>query len=77
MQAAPEAAIYFHHPPDHLIADGADSVRWSGNPGRVLKTDRGIYMPAVIGIDTQAVPGVEPSQTPEPLETPLPSDEQF
>ena len=32
MRAAPEAAIYFHQPPDHLVADGVGGVRWSGSP---------------------------------------------
>lgn len=32
MRAAPEAEIYFRAPPDHLVPDGADGVRWSGNP---------------------------------------------
>lgn len=32
MKAAPEAAIYFRRPPDHLVPDGAGGVRWSGNP---------------------------------------------
>ncbi|MGB0083950.1 MAG: hypothetical protein WBP94_01055 [Rhodomicrobiaceae bacterium] len=31
MQAAPEAAIYFNRPPDHLVPNGTDGVRWSGN----------------------------------------------
>ena len=34
MQAAPEAAIYFRQPPDHLVPDGANGVRWSGNPAQ-------------------------------------------
>ena len=32
MRAAPEAAIYFNRPPDHLVPDGPNGVRWSGNP---------------------------------------------
>ncbi len=32
MQASHEAQIYFNHPPDHLILDGADGVRWSDHP---------------------------------------------
>jgi hypothetical protein len=32
MKAAPEAAIYFTSPPDHLVPDTASGVRWSGKP---------------------------------------------
>ena len=31
MRDAPEAAIYFVQPPDHLVCDGEDDVRWSGS----------------------------------------------
>ncbi|MER9291516.1 hypothetical protein NKI71_14840 [Mesorhizobium sp. M0510] len=32
MQAAPQVAIYFAAPPDHLVTDAAGGVRWSGAP---------------------------------------------
>ncbi len=32
MQAAPEAAIYFAAPPDHLVMDPAGGVRWAEAP---------------------------------------------
>lgn len=34
MKAASEAKVYFQQPPDHLVVDGADDVRWSGQPDR-------------------------------------------
>lgn len=32
MQNSPEAEIYFYRPPDHLVTDEEDGVRWSDNP---------------------------------------------
>ncbi len=29
MKAAPEAQIYFQQPPNHLVVDGGDNVKWS------------------------------------------------
>jgi hypothetical protein len=32
MFSSPEAEVLFQAPPDHLVIDGAEGVRWSGNP---------------------------------------------
>jgi hypothetical protein len=32
MSASPEAEVFFRAPPDRLVIDGGDGVRWSGNP---------------------------------------------
>jgi hypothetical protein len=32
MSSSPEAAVLFQAPPDRLVIDGAEGVRWSGNP---------------------------------------------
>jgi hypothetical protein len=35
LQAAPEAGIYFNEPPDHLVINAHEGVRWSGEPQAV------------------------------------------
>lgn len=32
MSSSPEAEVLFQAPPDRLVIDGAEGVRWSGNP---------------------------------------------
>jgi len=78
MQAAPEAAIYFDQPPDHLIIDGADGVRWSGNPARPqdaatlfdsIKTDRADGA-AAQKVEGPVVGRVQTAQCPLPARDP-------
>ena len=32
MSSSPDAEVLFQAPPDRLVVDGAEGVRWSGNP---------------------------------------------